>query len=102
MKVEVKTNGYEAAGLQTMIAIFNKAAEKLFPECEVRHFYYGDYVDMLTVWLAPHGHYGHFNISGDRVSFSGHECSEDEYQKFASMTHNDDLFNGRLLEIAAE
>ena len=102
MKVEVMSNGYEAAEVQGTIETFNKAAAVLFPDCVVRHFYYGDRLDMVSVIAAPHGHYGHFDISKDRVSFTGHECSGDEYMKFASLTLNDELYEGRLLEIAAD
>lgn len=102
MKVEVKSNGYEAAEVQGMISKFNKAAAVLFPDCVVSHFYYGDRLDMVCLIAAAHGHYGHFDITKDRVRFTGHECSTDEYEKFASLTHNDELYKGRLLEIAAD
>ena len=51
IKIETKTNGYKAEALQEMIAKFEKAAEILFPGCTVRHFYYGDYLDMADILL---------------------------------------------------
>lgn len=99
MKIESKTNGYTAESLQPMIAAFEKAAEKLFPECTVKHFYYGDYLDMADIVLEP-GKYAHFNIASRRVSLTGYTCTSDELAKFENMTYNDELYDGRLLKIA--
>jgi hypothetical protein len=99
MKIELKTNGYAAESLQPMINIFDKVAERLFPECTVKHFYYGNYLDMADIVLAS-GKYAHFNIASKRVSLTGYTCSSEELAKFESMTHNDELYDGRLLKIA--
>ena len=101
MTITTKTNGYKAEGLQELIKIFNKAAENLFGECTVEHFYYGDLLDMISITL-PNRHYGQFNLTAKRVSFNGHTCTDEEYNKFTQMTFNDDLYelNGRLLEAA--
>lgn len=101
MTITTKTNGYDAESIQKMLGIFNTAAEKLFPEGEVEHFYYGDNLSFSDIRLGG-GHYGHFAITANEVSFSGHTCSYEELAKFQSLTHNDWLFKkeGRLLEIA--
>jgi hypothetical protein len=99
IKIESKTNGYNAESLQPMIAVFEKATEKTFPECTVKHFYYGDYLDMADIVLGP-GKYAHFNIASKRVSLTGYTCSSEELAKFESMTYNDELYDGRLLQIA--
>lgn len=103
IRIETKTNGYKAEGLQEMIAKFEKVAGLLFPDCTVRHFYYGDHLDFADIILGTgdHGnHYGSFNITAHRVSFNSHTCSEDEYKRFTMMTHRDELFDGKLLELA--
>ena len=97
--VETKSNGYKAEAIQTMIRKFEKAAAFLFPGCTVRHFYYGDTLDMADVVLGP-GRYAHFNITAKRVSLCGYTCSTEDLEKFGSMTHKDELYNGKLLEIA--
>lgn len=96
-----KTNGYRAEGLQNMIQIFNKAAQNLFGDCMIEHFYYGDSLDMITV-ILPNRNYAYFNLSAKRVSFNGHTCTIEEYDKFSQLTYNDDIYemNGRLLEAA--
>lgn len=48
MTIKIQDNGYAAGGIQHMISIFNTVAGKLFPECEVEHFYYGDKLLILT------------------------------------------------------
>lgn len=99
MKIETKKNGFEGSGIQAMIAVFNKAAENLFPECKVEHFYYGEGLSMTDLSIAPN-HYAHFSISKDRVGLGGYTCSFEELEKFKSMTHNDELYKGKLLQIA--
>lgn len=97
--IETKTNGYNDHAAVAMIDIFNRAAEKLFPNCTLEHFYYGDRLDMVTVWI-PNG-YAHFNITCKRVSLCGFVCQTvDAYNRFSSMTYHDECFNGNLLEIA--
>lgn len=46
LTVETKSNGYKAEGIQNMIGKFETAAAQLFPGCTVRHFYYGDTLDI--------------------------------------------------------
>lgn len=97
--IETKKNGFTADGIQDMIEKFEKAAALLFPGCTLYHFYYGDTLDMADIVLAP-GHYANFNISANRVSLCGYTCSNEEYTKFESMTYNDKLCRGKLLELA--
>lgn len=101
MKVTIKTNGYEAKGIQKMISVFNKAVEKLFwqNEVEVEHFYYGDKISMCTVRLLHTGQYGDFNISENRISFNGHTCTRTTYKKFEQLTYNDELHESKLFKI---
>lgn len=100
--IETKTNGYQALTLQPMIARFEKVAVQFFPGCTVRHFYYGDHLDMADIILDD-GDYGYFNITADRVSLNSHACSTDEiWHKFQSMTHNDECFAGKLIELSEE
>ena len=99
--VEIKSNGYKAEGIQSMIERFNKAATQLFPGCTVHHFYYGNALDMADVVLES-GWYAHFNVTAKRVSLGGYTCSDEDLEKFGSMTHNDRLYNGKLLEIVAK
>ncbi|MBR3019994.1 MAG: hypothetical protein IKH57_23450 [Clostridia bacterium] len=99
MKIETKTNGYEAKTIQAMIKNFETAAARLFPECLIRHFYYGDYLDMADIILES-GHYAHFNIAEKRVSLCGYSCSDEELKKFQRMTYKDECYKGRLLELA--
>ena len=97
--IETKTNGYTAEPVQDMIQKFEKVAERLFPCCTVKHFYYGDALDMADIVLGP-GKYAHFNISANRVSLNGYTCSREDLLKFESMTHKDELYEGKLLELA--
>lgn len=100
IKIEIKDNGYKAEAIQIVIRKFNKAAAFLFPGCTVRHFYYGDTLDMADVVLGP-GRYAHFNITAKRVSLCGYECSSTELEQFGGMTLNDECFKGDLLELVA-
>lgn len=97
--VETQSNGYKAEGIQSMIRKFEQAAAYLFPGCTVRHFYYGDSLDMADVVLEP-GRYAHFNVTAKRVSLSGYTCSSGDLEMFGSMTYNDELYDGKLQEIA--
>lgn len=99
MKVETKTNGYEAGTIQKMIGVFETAASRLFPDCTIKHFYYGDYLDMADIVLQP-GKYAHFNISAKRVSLTGYTCSSEELSKFERLTYHDELYKSQLFEIA--
>lgn len=101
MEITTKTNGYEISKeLKTMIDRFNSAVVKLFGSRvkSIEHFYYGDKLDMLTVKLNNKS-YGQFNLSAKRVSFNGHTCSFAEYETFGMLTYNDELYNGKLLEL---
>lgn len=99
MTINTNTNGYTAEGIQKMIAVFNKVAEKFFPECEVEHFYYGDRLSMTDIRLG-NGHYAHFNITENRVSLSGFTCTNEQYMIFRSMTYRDECYNGKLMQLA--
>ena len=100
IKVETKTNGYQAVGLQDLIAKFEKVAGKLFPGCTVSHFYYGDHCDMADLIIGDD--YAHFCIYSTRVSLTGYTCSDINLRKFESMTYRDELYDGKLLELAAQ
>lgn len=99
MKTETKTNGYEAAGLQGMIAIFEAAAAELFPDCTITHFYYGDHLDMADLCIRP-GDYGHFDIRKDSVRLNGLTCTDDDLKKLESLTYHDELYESKLMELA--
>ena len=99
IKIETKTNGYKAEGLQEMISRFEKVAADLFPGCTVSHFYYGDYLDMVDLGIG-NGNYAHFNIAANRVSLNGYTGMDEDVRKWESMTHNDECFNGKLIELA--
>lgn len=101
MTINTQDNGYKAEAVQEMIAIFNTAAGKVFGECEVEHFYYGDSFDMAAIRL-PNGNYGHFNISKNRVSLTGYTASCENYSKMTTLTYNDDCYRGYLMQIAKE
>lgn len=101
MTITVKTNGYQADDLQTNIALFNKATEKLFPNCTVEHFYYGDNIDMADIYLNDEGkHYAQYTITRKVVSLGGYTCTHEQLETFMSMTMNDWLYNGKLAELA--
>ena len=99
IKIETKTNGYKAEGLQDMIFKFEKVAAKLFPGCIVSHFYYGDHLDMADIGIGD-GNYAHFNITAKRVSLNGYTGMSEDVKKWESMTLNDELYDGKLLELA--
>lgn len=101
IKIETQSNGYKAEGIQHMIRKLEKAAELLFPGCTVRHFYYGDELDMVDVVLDKE-RYAHFNITASRVSLGGYECSSDDLIMFGRMTFNDECYEGNLLVLAAQ
>ena len=99
IKIETKTNGYKAEGIQSMIAKFEKVAANLFPGCTISHFYYGDHLDMADIGIGS-GNYAHFNITAKRVSLNGYTGMPDDVRKWESMTYNDELYNGKLIELA--
>ena len=99
IKIETKTNGYKAEGLQSMIVKFEKVAADLFPGCTVSHFYYGDHLDMVDVIVRP-GDCCHFNLRANRVSINGYAGTHEDVKKWEIMTHNDELYDGKLLELA--
>ena len=104
IKVEIKTNGYEAEGIQGMIGVFEKVVADLFPGCLVRHFYYGDHIDMADIILGEPGkaNYAHFNITAKRVSLTGYSLTDEQLKKCESLTHNDECYEGKLFTLAAE
>ena len=97
--IKTKTNGYKAEGLQEMIRRFEKVAADLFPGCTVEHFYYGDYLDMADI-IIGNGNYCHFNITAKRVSMNGLTGMPEDVRKWESMTYRDELYNGKLIELA--
>ena len=100
MKTTTKTNGYRAEGIQEMIATFEKAAAVIFPDCEISHFYYGDYLDMADIGLGE-GNYAHFDIRATCVRLNGYSAKTNEMARsYEKLTHNDEMYNGRLFEIA--
>lgn len=101
IKVTIKDNGYRAEGVQGTIRAFERAAVQLFPGCTIQHFYYGNGLSMTDLVLGP-SQYAHFDISANRVSLGGYTCSEEDLEKLGNMTHNDRLYGGKLLEIAAK
>lgn len=98
IKIETKTNGYTAEGLQEIIAKFEKAAAKLFPGCTVSHFYYGDRLDMADLIVRP-GDYAHFNIYASSVRLNGYAGMNDDCRKYEMLTWNDELYEGKLMEL---
>lgn len=100
MKVEREDNGYKASEkLEKMAKVFEKAVEKVFPGSTIEYFLIGDNWLLTKVRLENH-HYGNFNVCENRVSFNGRMCSMDERKAFEALTYNDELFCGRLFEIA--
>lgn len=99
IKVETKTNGYKAEKLQKMICRFEKVAADLFPGCTVKHFYYGDDTDMVDIILGE-GNYAHFCIYAKRISLCGYTLTTEQFEKCESMTHKDECYNGKLMELA--
>jgi len=104
IRIETQDNGYTAAAVQPMIETFEKVAAKLFPGCTVRHFYYGDELDMADIVLkktrVSPSYYAHFCISKNRVSLNGYTCDDESLMQFRSMTYNDECFKGNLLNLA--
>lgn len=101
MTITIKDNGFKAEKIQDMVAVFNTAAEKVFGEGEIEHFYYGDACDMADIRL-PNGNYGHYCIGANRVSFTGYTASCENYSKMATLTYNDECYRGYLFQIAKE
>ena len=99
MKITTKTNGYTIGNeLNTMKEKFEYAANTIFPNWEVEHFYYGNKLIMTTI-RGNGCEYADFNITANRVSFNGHTLSRTNYKKCELLTHNDELYNGKLLEL---
>lgn len=99
MEITTKTNGYTISEeLETMKQRFEYVCSILFPEWEVEHFYYGNKLIMTTI-RGNGCEYADFNITAKRVSFNGHTLSRKNYKLCEAMTHNDECYNGRLLEL---
>ena len=99
MEIELKTNGFTAKKIQPLKEVFEKAVEKLFPGCKLFHFYYGELIDMADIVIKP-GVYAHFSITEKRISLNGYTCSDEELDKFQSLTYKDSLYRSKLFEIA--
>lgn len=99
MNIIVKSNGYEISEeLERVVTQFNEKAYERLAVKEIEHFYYGESLVMTTVRLAFNNHYGHFNITANRVAFNGHTCTMEERKLFESLTWNDELYRGTLFE----
>lgn len=99
MNITVKTNGYTLGKeLDTMVKNFECAVEELFPDWTIEHFYYGDKLVMTTI-RGCGCEYADFNITANRVSFNGHTLTRAHYKICASLTHNDECHEGKLLEL---
>ena len=81
------------------IAKFEKVAAILFPGCTVSHFYYGDHLDLADIGIG-NGNYAHFNITAKRVSLNGYTGLSEDVKKWESMTVNDELYDGKLIDLA--
>lgn len=90
-----KTNGYDrmiSGKMKQVIKWFNYAVRISFIDhYRIEHFYYGDKLDMITVYL-DNGHYGDFNLKENSINFNGHTCSNEEYEIFSNLTWNDPCF----------
>jgi hypothetical protein len=101
MTINTQHNGYAIGSKLTEIKEkFEEATRKLFGDevKEINHFYYGDKLIMSDIKLNDK-HYGQFNLTAKRVSFNGHTCTFEQYDKFSLLTLNDELFKGKLLEL---
>ena len=99
--VKITDNGYNAVELWPMMRTFETAVRVYFPTAEVRHFYYGDTLDMVDVVLS-NGNYAHFNLSKNRVSLNGYTASHNELEAFKNLTYNDECYDGKLPDIITE
>ena len=90
-----KTNGYDrmiSCKMKQVIKWFNHAVRQSFIDhYRIEHFYYGDKLDMITVYL-DNGHYGDFNLKETSIHFNGHTCSTEEYEIFSNLTWNDPCY----------
>lgn len=99
MKITVKDNGYKISSeLDTMIKRFEYCASVLFPDGEIEHFYYGEKLDMLRMKFKGCA-YADFNITKNRVSLTGYTCTMSDVKTLAGLTHNDECYDGRLLQL---
>lgn len=94
-RIIYKTNGYDemlSSKMKHVINWFNNAVKVSFIEqYRIEHFYYGDRLDMITVYLA-NGHYADFNLNENAIHFTGHTCNKEEYDMFSGLTWNDPCF----------
>lgn len=99
MNITTKTNGYTiSAELKTMVERFEYAASVLFPDWEMEHFYYGDKLVMTSI-KGNGCEYADFNITAKRVSFNSHVLFCGRKKLCESLTHNDELYDGKLLTL---
>ena len=99
MTITTKTNGYTIGKeLETMVQRFEYAASVLLPEWEMEHFFYGEKLVMTTI-RGCGCEYADFNISANRVSFNGHTLTRTHCKLCEGLTHNDECYKGRLLEL---
>ena len=92
-------NGFTAKDLQENITKFNNYVKKQFPDCVIEHFYYGENVDMVDVFLpysdTPRD-YANFTITRHRIALTGYGCHNDNLKKFERCTLNDELYVGAI------
>ena len=95
--IKIQTNGYSISD-QLQKAVDCWVDYLSAAPLEIRYFdlfYYGESLVMATCKLEDNC-YGHFNITANRISFCGYECTTDEYMIFTHATLNDECFNGQL------
>lgn len=95
--VKAKTNGYKISD-QLQKAVDCWVDYLSASQLKIKYFdlfYYGKSLVMATCKLTDNC-YGHFNITANRISFCGYECTTDEYMIFTHATLNDECFNGQL------
>lgn len=99
MTITTKTNGYTISKeLETMVKRFEHAASKFFPDWEVEYFYYGNKLVMTTI-KGCGCEYADFNITANRISFNGHTLTRTHFKLCEALTHNDECYEGKLLEL---
>jgi hypothetical protein len=99
MNITTKTNGYTISKeLKTMVERFEAAANILFPDWKMEHFYYGEKLVMTTI-RGCGCEYADFNISANRISFNGHTLTRTHFKLCESITYNDECHAGRLMEL---
>ena len=82
-----KTNGYTLSDeFNANIAEWEAKLHEVFGNelMIIKHFYYGDKLDMADVILKDR-HYMHYSINSKHIRCEGHECSHEQKIKFDSI-----------------